>query len=52
MNTVSPIDLHMHTTFSDGRLSPTELVDLLASRGLRVASITDHDTTDGLDEAI
>jgi predicted metal-dependent phosphoesterase TrpH len=52
MNAASLIDLHMHTTFSDGRLSPTELVDLLASRGLRVASITDHDTTDGLEEAI
>jgi 3',5'-nucleoside bisphosphate phosphatase len=52
MNAVTVVDLHMHTTFSDGRLTPTELVDLLASRGLRVASITDHDTTDGLDEAL
>ena len=52
MNAVAAVDLHMHTTFSDGQLTPTELVDLLASRGLQVASITDHDTTDGLDEAV
>ncbi len=45
------VDLHMHTTRSDGRLSPTQLVNLNAKNGLRVISITDHDTTDGLDEA-
>ena len=41
----------MHTTASDGRLSPTELVRLLESQGLEVGSISDHDTTDGLAEA-
>ena len=45
------VDLHMHTIHSDGRLTPTELIDLLASRGLRFVSITDHDSTEGLDEA-
>ena len=45
------VDLHMHTTISDGRLRPAELVALLARRGLRYAAITDHDCTDGLDEA-
>ncbi len=44
-------DLHLHTTLSDGRLSPTELVRLLAERKVSVASITDHDSTMGLDEA-
>ena len=45
------IDLHMHSTFSDGHLTPTNLVRLLARRGLDVAALTDHDSTEGLDEA-
>jgi len=45
------IDLHLHTTASDGRLSPTELVHLLASQGLKQVAISDHDTTEGLAEA-
>ncbi len=45
------VDLHLHTTASDGRLSPRQLVDLAASRGLRVIAVTDHDTTDGLPAA-
>ena len=44
------VDLHLHTTASDGRLSPTELVRLVANQGLQVVSITDHDTTEGLAE--
>ncbi len=44
-------DLHLHTTASDGRLAPRQLVDLAARRGLRVIAITDHDNTDGLEEA-
>ena len=39
------IDLHLHTTASDGRLTPGELVDLAAASGLRVMAVTDHDTT-------
>ncbi len=46
------IDLHMHTTLSDGKLTPTELVRLLAERGVTVAAISDHDSTEGLDEAM
>lgn len=42
-------DLHMHTTSSDGVLSPTELVDLAASRGVTIMAVTDHDTLDGAD---
>jgi predicted metal-dependent phosphoesterase TrpH len=45
------VDLHLHTTVSDGRLTPTELVRLAASKGLEVISVSDHDTTDGLAEA-
>ncbi len=53
MSTKSPdkIDLHMHTTLSDGHLTPTELVRLLHDRGVTVAAISDHDSTEGLDEA-
>ena len=46
------VDLHLHTTASDGRLTPTQLIRLVAERGLRVVSITDHDSTEGLAEAI
>ncbi len=45
------VDLHLHTRASDGRLSPTELVNLAASQGLKVAAISDHDTTEGVAEA-
>jgi predicted metal-dependent phosphoesterase TrpH len=46
------IDLHIHTKASDGTMTPSEVVAEAASRGLTVISITDHDTTDGLEEAI
>ena len=45
------VDLHLHTTASDGRLTPTELVELTASKGLSTISVSDHDTTAGLEEA-
>ena len=45
------IDLHLHTLASDGRLTPTELVQLVAEQGLETVSITDHDSTEGLAEA-
>lgn len=44
-------DLHSHSTISDGRLTPAQLVDLAASRGVRILSLTDHDIIDGLPEA-
>ncbi|MEX0800414.1 MAG: PHP domain-containing protein [Dehalococcoidia bacterium] len=44
-------DFHTHSTFSDGVLSPTELVDLAYRNGVRVMSLSDHDTTEGLPEA-
>jgi len=45
------IDLHMHSTASDGRLTPTEVVQLALQRGLTTIALTDHDTTDGVAEA-
>ena len=45
------VDLHLHTTASDGRLTPTELVRRAAACGVRILAVTDHDTTDGIDEA-
>ncbi len=45
------VDLHLHTRASDGTLTPRELVDLCAERGLRVIAVSDHDSTEGLDEA-
>jgi 3',5'-nucleoside bisphosphate phosphatase len=44
-------DLHCHSTFSDGRLTPSELVDLAYRNGVRIFSLTDHDIVDGLPEA-
>ena len=49
---MAEVDLHLHTTFSDGRLTPTQLVELVAARGLRVVSISDHDSTEGIQEAL
>lgn len=45
------VDLHSHSTASDGRLSPAELVALAASRRLTALALTDHDTVAGLSEA-
>ncbi len=49
---MKPIDLHVHSTRSDGTYSPTELVDYAMEKGLAAFALTDHDTIDGLDEAI
>ena len=46
------IDLHMHTTASDGEYSPTEVVKMVKEKGLEIFAITDHDTTSGVDEAL
>ncbi len=43
-----PSDLHMHTNFSDGKLSPDELVAAAKAAGLKYISISDHDTVDGI----
>ena len=46
------IDLHTHTTYSDGSQSPTDLVKEAAGLGLSALAVTDHDTVDGLAEAM
>lgn len=46
------LDLHAHTHFSDGQLSPAELVELAVSRQLVALAITDHDNVDGIAPAI
>lgn len=44
------IDLHCHSTASDGTLSPTQLVALALKNGLKALALTDHDTLDGLEQ--
>jgi predicted metal-dependent phosphoesterase TrpH len=46
------LELHCHTTYSDGTLSPTALVEAAIAAGVRALAITDHDTLAGWDEAI
>ena len=46
------IDLHMHSTFSDGTDTPSELVELALQKDLVAMALTDHDTVDGVAEAI
>jgi predicted metal-dependent phosphoesterase TrpH len=47
----SQVDLHTHSTYSDGLLSPALLVEEAASRGVRILALTDHDTVAGIAEA-
>jgi predicted metal-dependent phosphoesterase TrpH len=46
------VDLHIHTTASDGRLSPEEVVRVAAEQGLSVIAITDHDSLAGIEPAL
>ncbi|MDQ6670094.1 MAG: PHP domain-containing protein [Chloroflexota bacterium] len=45
------LDLHLHSTVSDGRLAPGDLVQHAYAHGVRVMALSDHDTTDGVAEA-
>ena len=45
------IDLHMHSNASDGILPPAEVVRLCAGNGVKLMSLTDHDTMKGIEEA-
>jgi len=45
------LDLHLHSTVSDGRLGPSELVRLVHQHGVSTMALTDHDATDGVAEA-
>ena len=46
------VDLHTHSNKSDGSYSPAELVDYAVTKGLCAVALTDHDTIDGLEEAV
>ena len=46
------IDLHVHSTYSDGTLTPKELVDLAIVKNLSVMALTDHDSVNGIDEIL
>ncbi len=49
---VMEIDLHIHTTASDGTMSPTAVVRYAKEKGLRAIAITDHDTVEGIAEGL
>jgi len=49
---VKRIDLHTHSNVSDGLLSPRDLVRLAADEGISAIAVADHDTVDGIDEAL
>ncbi len=51
MKVLPRIDLHMHTTFSDGFYTPTELIKKVKDLNISIVSITDHDSLNGLEEA-
>jgi 3',5'-nucleoside bisphosphate phosphatase len=45
-------EFHCHTTASDGRFSPSQVVEMAKNKNVELLSITDHDTTGGIDEAL
>ncbi|MFY9412907.1 MAG: PHP domain-containing protein, partial [Dethiobacteria bacterium] len=47
-----PVDLHLHSTASDGSLSPARLIEKASAAGLAAVALTDHDTLDGVKEAL
>ena len=49
---IKNIDLQTHTTASDGKLTPAELVNLAIKAKLAAIAITDHDSVNGINEAI
>src|SRR4029077_15702611 len=49
--TTARVDLHCHSTASDGEYPPAEVARLAAAAGLAAIALTDHDTTDGVPEA-
>ncbi|MFI3214418.1 MAG: PHP domain-containing protein [Eubacteriales bacterium] len=49
---MNQVDLHVHSTTSDGTFTPTELVDYAIEKGLTAFALTDHDTIDGIPEAV
>ncbi len=51
MDNLNRVDLHTHSTASDGLYTPGDLVERASKAGLQVLALTDHDTTDGIEEA-
>lgn len=51
-NTGKYADLHLHSTASDGQLSPSEVVKLAREKGFACIALADHDTVGGIDEAL
>lgn len=49
---MKPVDLHTHSTRSDGTCTPSELVNLAKEKGLAAFALTDHDNVNGIDEAM
>ncbi|MBQ7918876.1 MAG: PHP domain-containing protein [Lachnospiraceae bacterium] len=49
---MNAVDLHVHSNKSDGTFTPSQLVDYALEKGLSAFALTDHDTVDGLEEAI
>lgn len=49
---MAAVDLHVHSNRSDGSFTPSQLVDYACEKGLAAFALTDHDTVDGLEEAI
>ena len=49
---MAKVDLHIHSTASDGRLSPEDVIYKSAELGLSIIAITDHDTVDGIAPAL
>ncbi len=45
-------EFHCHTTASDGRFSPSQVVEMAKNKNVEILSITDHDTTEGISEAV
>lgn len=45
------VDLHLHSNYSDGKYTVAEVIELAIEKGLKIISITDHDTIDGIQEA-
>ena len=52
MELLNKIDMHVHSNYSDGSDPPAEIIKHAAAIGLRAVAITDHDTVDGIQEAI
>ena len=46
------VDLHTHSTFSDGRYTPAQLVKMAAAADIKLLAITDHDSVNGMEEAV